>query len=374
MSYAYNRTVTIDHTKVPNTDQSNFPVCFSGTYSWLATVANGGHVTNSSGYDIVFTSDAAGLTVLDFEIELYTASNGQVVFWIRVPTVSHTSDTVFYIFYNNPSITTSQENAHGVWDSNYIGVWHGHVTGSGTYTSANSTAASHNGTYVGANNPTDASGKIDGCMDVGNGGGAPFSLDTFTDLFDGSNQIWTIEGWYANNQETTFTRSVCIGSVSGASNVVRVNVGNDGGGNNAIRLVYETGTWYSGNAYAVNSYSNTIAHGVFYHIVMVLDLNAQTGAIYYNGAANSGTFTKSGTIGNTLNSLGSALRFGDFPPSSAGFGGLLDEIRFSKSARSVDWAKSSYNNQNRPSTFYALGSENAFDPSTVPWQIFPYGI
>lgn len=40
--YLYQRTVTIDRTKVPNTDQSNFPVLFSGTYSYLATVANGG--------------------------------------------------------------------------------------------------------------------------------------------------------------------------------------------------------------------------------------------------------------------------------------------------------------------------------------------
>ena len=30
--YSYRRMVTIDHTKVPNTDQTNFPVLFSGTH------------------------------------------------------------------------------------------------------------------------------------------------------------------------------------------------------------------------------------------------------------------------------------------------------------------------------------------------------
>jgi YD repeat-containing protein len=40
--YAYQRSITIDHTIVPNTNQSNFPVLIRGTYSYLATVANGG--------------------------------------------------------------------------------------------------------------------------------------------------------------------------------------------------------------------------------------------------------------------------------------------------------------------------------------------
>jgi len=43
----YRRAITIDHTKVPNTDQANFPVLISGTYSYLATTANGGGVTNA---------------------------------------------------------------------------------------------------------------------------------------------------------------------------------------------------------------------------------------------------------------------------------------------------------------------------------------
>ena len=40
--YSYARTITIAHAEVPNTDQTNFPVLFSGTYSYLATTSNGG--------------------------------------------------------------------------------------------------------------------------------------------------------------------------------------------------------------------------------------------------------------------------------------------------------------------------------------------
>ena len=50
--YIHSRAITIDHTKVPNTDQSNFPVLISGTNSYLATTSNGGYVTNANGYDM----------------------------------------------------------------------------------------------------------------------------------------------------------------------------------------------------------------------------------------------------------------------------------------------------------------------------------
>jgi len=121
---AYWRRITIDHTKVPNTDLNNFPVLISGTYSYLATTGNGGNVTSSNGYDIIFTSDAAGTSTLPFEQESYNATTGAVIYWVKVPTVSHTTDTVIYLFYGNSGITTDQSNKTGVWDSNYKGVWH----------------------------------------------------------------------------------------------------------------------------------------------------------------------------------------------------------------------------------------------------------
>ena len=71
--YTYVRTIVIDHTKVPNTDQTNFPFLFSTTDPAFRSTANGGHLTNTSSYDIIFTSDPQGLTKLDYEIEEYNA-------------------------------------------------------------------------------------------------------------------------------------------------------------------------------------------------------------------------------------------------------------------------------------------------------------
>src|ERR1700736_7070434 len=108
--YVRRRTITIDHTKVPNTDQTNFPVLISGTYPYLATTANGGNVRSANGYDIIFTSDAAGTSNLTFERESYNPTTGTATFWVKIPTVSHTTDTAIYMFYSNSSVTTDQSN------------------------------------------------------------------------------------------------------------------------------------------------------------------------------------------------------------------------------------------------------------------------
>jgi YD repeat-containing protein len=85
--FTYQRSLTIDHSKVPDTDQSNFPVLISGPYSYLATVANGGKVQNANGYDVIFAADSSCNTKLNHEIESYSASTGAVNYWVAVPSV-----------------------------------------------------------------------------------------------------------------------------------------------------------------------------------------------------------------------------------------------------------------------------------------------
>src|SRR5579859_5726004 len=79
--YGYRRAITVDHTKVANSDQTNFPILISGTFSYLATIENGGDLTSANGYDIIFTSDAAGTTALSYEREFYSSVTGTAIFW-----------------------------------------------------------------------------------------------------------------------------------------------------------------------------------------------------------------------------------------------------------------------------------------------------
>ena len=85
--YSYSRAVTIDHTKVPNTDQANFPFLFNTTDPAFATLANGGHMTNVNGYDIIFATDPGGENTLNYELEQSNPVTGQLIAWVRIPTL-----------------------------------------------------------------------------------------------------------------------------------------------------------------------------------------------------------------------------------------------------------------------------------------------
>src|SRR5471030_1636735 len=70
------RSLTIDHTKVANTDQNNFQVLVYITDSTLRTVTNGGHVQNVKGYDTMFYSDKMATTPLIWEMESFDGITG----------------------------------------------------------------------------------------------------------------------------------------------------------------------------------------------------------------------------------------------------------------------------------------------------------
>ena len=44
----------------------------------------------------------------------------------QIPTLSYNGDTTIYMYYGNPSVYEATERPAGVWDSNYVGVWHLH--------------------------------------------------------------------------------------------------------------------------------------------------------------------------------------------------------------------------------------------------------
>ena len=159
--YQNERTITINHALVPNSDQANFPVLISGTYPYLASrPPTAAAFTNPNGFDILFTSDAAGSNPLPFERASYNATTGAVNFFVQVPTLSHTTDTAIYMFFGNASDTVDPSNKPGAWDSSFAMVSH-MATGSGTV-AADSTSHADNGTLTGSPIPSWTSGKPSG--------------------------------------------------------------------------------------------------------------------------------------------------------------------------------------------------------------------
>jgi hypothetical protein len=142
--FSYRRPITITDAMTPascGATISDFPVLVSiSNDANLKTTANGGHVENPDGYDIIFRAEDSAICTdsgnpapctLDHEVEKYDGSTGTLVAWVRIPTL-HTSGDTIYMYYDNPAITTPTANRTGVWNSGYKGVWHlGDAGGSG---------------------------------------------------------------------------------------------------------------------------------------------------------------------------------------------------------------------------------------------------
>ena len=116
-SWKYRKLITIDSSKVA-ADHTNFPVLiYEINDNDLA--AN----TQIDGDDIAFVLYDDNNTKLNHEIQLFNGSTGELITWIKIPNLNSSSDTKIWMYYGNPT-ANNQENIPGVWDSNYISVWH----------------------------------------------------------------------------------------------------------------------------------------------------------------------------------------------------------------------------------------------------------
>jgi YD repeat-containing protein len=336
--YGFQRAITISHTKVPNTDRANFPVLISGTYAYLATTANGGNVTSANGYDIVFTSDAAGSNVIPFEQETYSASTGAVNYWVQVPTVSHTTDTTIYMFYGNSAVTTDQSNKNGVWDSNYKGVWHLDQTPSGSGSILDSTSNGYNGTPASSGISLSSTGIAGGSLNfngVSSSNGVSFSSST-----PGGPPI-TASIWI---------KTTGLNSTAQSQIMAKFQWSSTGWG------IYDDGQ-YDANVFLrpYPNYNNIvdiprsdINNGAWHYLVGTID-SSNTLRFYLDGALFGSTTTSSVTA-DTADSL----VIGAFGGNAGG--GLLTEGRVSNTVRSADWIATEYNNLSSPTTFYSVSS------------------
>jgi prepilin-type N-terminal cleavage/methylation domain-containing protein len=347
---AFSRAITINSSYVStvnHTNLTNFPVLFSGTYSYLATQANGGNVTNANGYDITFTSDAAGAQLLPFERESYNASTGTVNFWVNVPVVSGSANTTIYLWYDNPSITTDQSNKTGTWDSNYKGVWH--LPNGTTLTANDSTSNTNNGTIT---NATAATGRIDGAASF-NGSSAYINAGNGSSINitgDGTVEAWVYTTSYAHDS-SGYDRRILYNNINN-TNVYQLTScpPADCNGSNEFDWVVNDSTGQH-DAYANNAGAG-YSINTWYHLVGTYTASSHAVTLYVNGSSASITDSVSGW---GIPPPG-GLYFGQRTDGLGRFPGNLDEVRASNTARSPDWIVTEYNNQNSPSTFYTVGS------------------
>lgn len=354
MAYSYYSPLVIDHTKVPTADQTNFAVLINLTDNRLRTLSNGGHASSAAGFDIRPYSDSALATPLSFELERYNSTSGELVMWVKIPTLSHTVDTTFYLAYGDSSLTTNG-SSNATWDANYLGVWH---LGNGTTLSLADSTANAN-TLVNTGSVGAAAGKVDGAAGT----------------FDGSSQALVTTNTIDLSAVTAITLS-CWCNISGYVN-----------GTFASLFHYSdpAADWFGTNGAFTSTPDEASDWGVFlrssdafrnggtftrpaagaHHCVFQYDTALTAGGAlgvkaFIDGTAQTITQVQSGD--GSAGFIGDTTPFKFYicaqSPLTAFFAcDYVDEVRLSKVARSVDWISTLFNNQNSPSTFMTIGSE-----------------
>ncbi len=319
--------ITIDHTKV-SADLTSFPVLISLTDANLKSSAK------SDGYDILFTK-SDGTTKIPHEIESYTSSTGALVAWVQVPSVSSLTDTTVYMYYNN-SGAANQQNVNGVWDSNYTGVWHLKENPAGTAPQMlDSTSNANSGTSAGsmiAGNQVAA--KINGGLDLD---GSNDYIESKNNIGITANAVRTITFWA--KLDTTGNQ----GLVTWGNTALNQKFGGlIWGANNFLW------GWGSGNDWDTLTAAAT---GSWKYHALVND--GTKGRWYVDGTELGSGFA------HTYNTADSHAFIGRAIDSSASYymNGIIDEVRISNTARSAGWILTEYRNQNSPSTFSSLGSQ-----------------
>ncbi|MEQ8337900.1 MAG: DUF2341 domain-containing protein [Cyclobacteriaceae bacterium] len=328
--YGYGKTITIDANQVSGSSAlTNFPVMvrISGDND-LRTSSNGGHVEHANGYDIIFTSDQAGTTVLDHQVETYDGANGDYVAWVRIPSLSNAVDTDFYMFYGNCAVSASSSTT-GTWNSDYDAVYFLHDD------FQDSTVNNNDGTNSGS---TDVSPALIG-------DGQSFGVNDYVQVPTNSISLaqGTISIW-AYNSNFTGTQYMYghTSNPNGWVDRIQLYVDDGAGG---LDLGF-------GNTHALEQGIVTMNTDEWYYIT--LSWNGTNCSVYVNGVLEH-------TEGyNGFTNLETYMDIGNDGRASArneGWGGDLDHARMSNEIFSADWIRTEYNNQVDTSSFLSVGSE-----------------
>ena len=299
--------ITIDHTKVAG-DLQGYPLLID-----LSLVG-----AQTTGADLLFTA-ADGLTRLPHDLDTFDGASGHAIAWVRIPTLSSTTDTVIYIYYANPT-APSQQDAPAVW-TDYAAVWHLREDPAATApqiadSSGHAVDATSRGTM-----PTAAQipGKIGGSL-----------------RFDGIDDGLDVP---STTVAATFSYEAWIRKATGAN--WRCVLDNDPSYDRWFGTTDAQLSFWDGSSNIVTS---NLILDTWYQLVATYD--GTRVRIYRNGAPLGSPFTKTYTaVTNTMQIGYTSVAVGEYFP------GQLDEIRISSVARSAAYIATSYRNQNAPATF-----------------------
>jgi signal peptidase I len=381
-SWKYRLQMTLDHNDVTS-NLSNFSTLI---YLFSSSGINGADVTNifnevGSNNKKIAVTTSDGITQCYVEIEKWDSVSKKAWLWVKVPSISTTTDTVLYIYYDS----SQQDNtayvgdpgsvtAQNVWESNFKAVLHLPETSGTQY---DSTPNSNNGTPQGGV-AQGAAGKVDGA-DTFDGTSGYLNYGLTASLNFGTNSPFTYEGWVKTTESYGAIISQRHGTDDGA--VIDICVGYDGAVRSAGRLMGLVRQSSSSSGYA--RVTGPIVNDGNWHYFTLTRNSGNTIELFVDGISQ-GTASGSasgGAITTNLRALGSERRWVQVGYGTADdryLSGAVDEVRISNTQRSAAWIKTSYESER--DHFVSWGSEernsvtydyvlSVSNSITDPWRI-----
>jgi hypothetical protein len=362
--YAYSGTITVPHTSVSQLDSADFSnytayvkladPTFCATGGGTGQIQHSGNA-NSLGatvpYDLIFTTDSAGLSLMSWEVYGWDTSgcptSANVWAAVKVTTLSYSASPAFtfYVFYGNTGTTTWQGGVLGAaYDSYTKGVWH---LGNGSTLSRYNSITGVLATYNGYNKYPAASATAE----LGQGSALYVANDTsilLSDITPNDDTGITLSTW-------TYPTSIASGSFLFCKRT----------SGDMFEFYYQYGTQLS----FVTHFSGTYGG---WHVALPSLNNWHNLAVSYSGASASnkpviyvdGTApslstdsTPTGTASTNSDSI--AIGNSNFSYSNA-IGGNLEEVRMDVGIqRSAGWVQTVYNNQSAIATFSGVSGLGA---------------
>ncbi len=294
----------------------------------VLVVLNPGNIdyaqTQDDGSDLRFF--AADGTPLAYEIEHWN-EGGESSVWVRVPQIAGNSNSdSIWMYYGNAAAAPGADPS-GVWDGNFVGVWHLNEEQAGTGTAGiyqDSTAFGNDGIDRVA--ATGQEGQVTNGQQFGANDWIEIGHDPVLDL----TESMTISFWIKPTSNSgTFNRVVEKGLWGYGSSYYF------GGGNGTNDL-----TFYLNGQEVIDTTDNVLTVGVWQHAALSYTSNGDgtgTARLYLDGVEiATGNYTNGAVPGNT-----GRLAIGHDDPLYD-FDGYVDEVQISNIDRSADWIAAHY--------------------------------
>lgn len=342
MSFNYKSPLTIDHTKVAD-NFTDFVVLINLTDNRLKVVGSGGHVQNPNGYDIRPYADISGATPLTYELDTYVSTTGALAMWVKIPSLSSSTDLTFYLFYGDGSLSTNGSSS-GTWDSNYQGVYH---MGTPSSLSLVDSTGHSNGSSSG---PTASTGLIGGAISLANN-----HATLKSDKILAGQSAWMVSLWLKTTQASAGgTPPHPYSERNGANQYIQMVALLSGGS-------YTDHIYYTHRSEDNNYFDTippvTVNDGTWHYCVIYF--NTVYGNPMKTWVDNDYSAERTYT-GDNVFTTGYDTQVGRYDNFTA----QIDEVRLSTgNARAGaggnerNWILTEYRNQGTPSTFMSIGTE-----------------